>query len=337
MRTLLVPTTSESSSACRISCSLWTFTMLALLIAHGACAQAYLFKSEFGTSGSANGQFSAPAFIGIDPPNQNIVVFDSGNARVQRFSSSGSYVSKFAIPEGSSYEIFFLALDPTSHNLITFGFLFSGTFGSGYYQIYSSAGTELNPSLDSHITAPAGFAVDPATEDLFETNSPSNVETLRTSNGKSFVYASEFGSAGSGNGQFSGNAGLAIDATNHHVVVADGGNQRVEFFTTSGTYLSQVATGPNITPSLLAIDPVNQVLVVTYNDSNDINELRMYSYDGTDLGPIAPMGSGVGQIGDATGIAIDPVSHDLIVADGINNKVLIFTFGMDEIFHDGFE
>ena len=49
----------------------------------------------------------------------------------------------------------------------------------------------------------------------------------------------EFGTAGSGNGQFEGVAGIAVDDSTGDVYVVDHGNSRVEKFDASGNYLSQ--------------------------------------------------------------------------------------------------
>lgn len=50
---------------------------------------------------------------------------------------------------------------------------------------------------------------------------------------------SQFGEPGSGNGQFAGPAGVAVDEASGDVYVIDGGNNRVEKFDAEGKYLSQ--------------------------------------------------------------------------------------------------
>src|SRR5580765_5337043 len=54
-------------------------------------------------------------------------------------------------------------------------------------------------------------------------------------------YLLQWGTPGSGNGQFNGPAGMAVDA-NGNVYVADYGNHRVQKFTDTGAYLTQWGT-----------------------------------------------------------------------------------------------
>jgi DNA-binding beta-propeller fold protein YncE len=44
------------------------------------------YLSQFGSLGSANGQFTNPASVAIDPATHNIFVTDTGNHRVQIFA-----------------------------------------------------------------------------------------------------------------------------------------------------------------------------------------------------------------------------------------------------------
>src|SRR5438046_2987476 len=53
-----------------------------------------------------------------------------------------------------------------------------------------------------------------------------------------YVYVSQWGSLGSGNGQFYYPAAVAMDVAGN-VYVADGWNHRVQKFTNTGAYLTQ--------------------------------------------------------------------------------------------------
>ena len=52
------------------------------------------------------------------------------------------------------------------------------------------------------------------------------------------AYLTQWGSLGSGNGQFNYPDGVAVDGTGN-LYVADANNNRIQKFTTSGTYLTQ--------------------------------------------------------------------------------------------------
>lgn len=54
----------------------------------------YSYSTKWGSSGSANGQFSSPTQIAVDASG-NVYVSDAGNNRIQKFNSSGSYTTKW--------------------------------------------------------------------------------------------------------------------------------------------------------------------------------------------------------------------------------------------------
>src|SRR5579872_7225994 len=57
-------------------------------------AYAATYQSEFGSSGSGNGQFDLPIGITIDGSTNSYVV-DMNNNRVEKFDSTGTYQSQF--------------------------------------------------------------------------------------------------------------------------------------------------------------------------------------------------------------------------------------------------
>lgn len=301
--------------------------------ASSAWSQGYSFQTEFGSAGSGVRQFASPT-ADIDPSNQDIVVSDTGNGRMQRFSLSGTYLNEVAVPNSANYTVTQFKIDPISHNFVTFGEFSSGTFGSGAWEIFSSTGTELGSSVDPNL-APTNFVIDPATHHLVSGNYSTSVEILSTNNnGTSFSYLSKFGSSGSGNGQFNDVAGIALDTVNHQLAVTDL-DARVQFFTTNGVFINSVSTG-SVQPIAVAVDPAEKIFVVL--EVNDTaTSLHAFTYLGTDLGTVGMAGTGPGEIGEASSIAIDPVSHHLVVADYGNNKILVFAFSADQVFQNGFE
>jgi sugar lactone lactonase YvrE len=114
------------------------------------------------------------------------------------------------------------------------------------------------------------------------------------------AYTAQFGTEGSGDGQFGEPADVAVDA-NGHLWVLDRGNDRVQEFSEAGEYLSQFGStgsgnGQMRDPDGLAVSPAGDVWVLDTGNQR----LEEFSEDGAF---IRTAGSGV--IGSAEGIAVD--------------------------------
>lgn len=143
---------------------------------------------------------------------------------------------------------------------------------------------------------------------------------------QTYVYQSQFGSLGAGNGQFTNPEGVAIDPTSHNIVVVDENNARVEIFDSAGNYLSQFGSpgtgnGQFSDPFGVAIDPTSHHILVT-----DLvaNRVQIFDSAGTYLSQFGSPGIGNGQFASPAGIAIDPTSHNIVVSTTGDNRVQIF-------------
>lgn len=58
-------------------------------------AQTYSFSAQWGSQGSADGQFNSPFDIAVGKSG-NIYVADSGNNRIQKFDSNGNFLSTWS-------------------------------------------------------------------------------------------------------------------------------------------------------------------------------------------------------------------------------------------------
>jgi len=110
------------------------------------------------------------------------------------------------------------------------------------------------------------------------------------------VYVSEFGTAGSGPGQFNGPIGVAVDPSNGDVYVTDYYNDRVEKFDSSGNYLSQFGTsgtGPGQFggPNCVVVDPHTGNVYVT---DRVLNRVEEFDSSGNYLSQFGTYGTGNG-------------------------------------------
>ena len=134
----------------------------------------------------------------------------------------------------------------------------------------------------------------------------------------------EFGSAGSGEGDLLGPTGIAIDSGGN-VWVADNGNNRVEEFSSSGAYKAAygkkgASKGEFNSPYGIAFSGGN--LYVADGANNRVQEL---SPSGVYLGQFGVEGTGNGQFKSPRGISTDPNNGDLYVTDIGNYRVEEFT------------
>ncbi len=137
-------------------------------------------------------------------------------------------------------------------------------------------------------------------------------------------YVSQFGSFGSGNGQFNGTNAIAVDSSGN-LYVADYNNRRVQKFTSSGSYVLQFGTsgtgdGQFMSLSGIAIDSSGMV----YVSDNSQNNIQRFTSTGIFLSKFGTTGSADGQLNGPNGIAFDS-SNNLYVADTSNHRIQKFT------------
>ena len=138
------------------------------------------------------------------------------------------------------------------------------------------------------------------------------------------VYLTQWGSFGSGNGQFDSPAGVATDAAGY-VFVVDAGNRRVQKFTGSGAYVTQwdsSSSGDN--QFFQAFGVATNAVGNVYVGDGMTHRIREFTGTGTYLTEWGSFGSGDGQFNFPAGIATD-AAGDVYVVDYGNNRIEKFT------------
>jgi DNA-binding beta-propeller fold protein YncE len=317
---LLLATTSDGFAQCTLPCG--------------------TFLTKWGSEGSGDGQFQYPAGIAVDGSG-NVLVADSGNHRIQKFSNTGTFVTTWGSQGAGDGQFYY----PRGVAVDASGNIYVADSGNQRVQKFTSDGTFLAKwgsygSGNGQFTfGPFGVAVDGSghvfTTDWDQMCYPFwGCETIsprvqKFSDTGTFLTA--WGSAGDGDGQFNTLYGVAVDGSGN-VYVADWGNARVQKFTNTGSFILELGNygsgdGQFTFPFAVAVDSHGHVFVTdTDNNITDTPaRVEKFTNTGTFLTTWGSPGSGDGQFGNGgpPGVAVDGSGH-VFVADGLNNRIQKF-------------
>ena len=271
----------------------------------------YQYNSQFGESGSGDGQFSNLVGLAKDSSNNTYVV-DGGNNRIQKFNSAGVYLSQFgSFGSGDGQFIF-----PTAITIDSLGNIYVSDAGNNRVQKFNSAGVYVSQfgatgSGDGEFNQPFGLDIDKQ-GNIYVADSGNNRVQKFSSAG---VYQAQFGTAGSGNGEF--NNPVAVEVSILDIIyVSDQNNNRVNSYTSSGDYLGSISVN---FPTGLTSNEQGIVMVASGGDNN----IKLLDPQGNELIQFGSSGSGDGEFNFPSGIALDS-SGNVYVGEYFGNRVQKF-------------
>jgi streptogramin lyase len=258
----------------------------ALLFAAPASATAIPKHSlSFGSHGTGAGQFSSGVpGIAIDAEG-NIFAVDYSNGRVEKFSSTGKYLSQFGSPGAGEGQL----SAPNGIAIDSKGNMYVSEYSNSRVQEFNSSGVHIgylglgSGSKDGQILNPTDVYIDSAGNIWVTEDGNSRVQEFNSKG----EFVLKFGSWGTGNGQFKIPSGIAVDHSGN-IWVTDALNNRVEKFNSKGEFLLKFG-GSGSTPGLfnypsdIAVDPGNNVWVT----DNGNNRVQGFTNSGAYLGEFA--------------------------------------------------
>ena len=250
-------------------------------------------------------------FYVTDPRNNGVLRYDASGALLQVIKTAG-------VPQGVAVG--------TDGNLV----VSQGTFVAILDKV-----TGLEVKRLTGAPVPFSFSDGIAVDDvgsIYITDQKANTVTKFDSSGN---YLLQFGSYGSGNGQFSLPAGIAYEKVGQLIAVADAMNGRVQFFNKSGVYQKSIGSYGG---GALKFTTVMGVAFDYTSGGTVLN--RMYAVDAfqSSVQTIDPAGTGtfllfIGDYGSANGqlmvpsdVAFDQTNNRLLVANGYGNVTI---YGID--------
>ena len=305
--------------------------------AQGACGSvkifktlagtAYAFDRKWGSQGSGNGQLFVPAGIAVDSSG-NVYVADSGNARIQKFSSTGTSLAKwgtFGTGDGQFKSPSGVAVD-------LLGNVYVADTLNDRIQKFSSTGTFLakwgSQGLgDGQLNHPRGVAtvrqsrLGVITYPVYVADTDHSRIQRFNSDGSFF---SKWGEFGTGNGQFDDPEGIGAYPTGGSVYVADTFNDRIQKFNIAGTFQALWGTagagdGQFNDPTGVAVDRLGDVYVA----DTENHRLQKFGPTGTFTTKWGTQGAGDGQFFFPFGVAVDQFGY-VYVSDNQNHRIQRF-------------
>ncbi len=291
-----------------------------------------VYRWSWGHHGSGLGQYRNPTDVAVyrNPIGViNVVVVDTGNARITVLTDLGAFLEKFGRPGAGPGEY----SSPWGVAVDRSGTVFVADSGNHRVQktnAWTDAMTELSGNFlgqlgragkaGGELDFPTDVALD-AEGNLYVVDSGNARVQKLTQNGKLLAM---WGEPGTGPGQLDEPLGIAL-GPDGHVWVTDTKNNRVQRFDAAGRFVAQwgePGDGPGqfFGPAGIAVDAKGLVYVVDRGN----HRVQVFDAAGRLAGTIGAEGTGKGQLLRPYGVAVDD-EGTVYVSDTGNHRVQVFT------------
>ncbi|HXM27006.1 MAG TPA: hypothetical protein VN957_13380 [Chthoniobacterales bacterium] len=234
-----------------------------------------------GGKGTAEGQFASPSGIAVDG-NGNTFVADTGNGRIEKFSSNGKF-GKIIGSKGNGHGQFSapngLAIDQA-------GNIYVAETGNQRVQKLSPDGSFIAEWKGTQLGfyGPRRIAIGPD-DSVYVVDQGHNQIVKFSSEGQ--VLAA-WGGKGNGDGQFNDPTSVAVDPATNNVYVADPLNKRVQVFDENGNFLTKWPVPEWGAPAGFEDLVIDSQTGRLYASSVHISTVLIFDLNGIRIGSLTP-------------------------------------------------
>jgi DNA-binding beta-propeller fold protein YncE len=234
-----------------------------------------------GGKGSDKGQFDSPTGIAVDS-NGNILVADTGNGRIEKFSPTGTFLSTIGTKGTGHGQLG----DPNGIAIDRAGNIYVAEAGNHRVQKLAPDGTFIaewkEPEFGFY--GPRRIAIG-SDGSIYVVDQGHNRIAKFSPDGQ---VLSVWGSPGNADGQFNDPTSVAVDPATNKVYVADPRNKRIQVFDSAGKFVTKWSVpewGQPVGFEDLAIDSKVGRL---YASSAQMGEVLVFDLNGTRIASLTP-------------------------------------------------
>src|SRR5438128_2103651 len=234
-----------------------------------------------GGRGAGKGEFDSPTGIAVDAIG-NILVADTGNGRIEKFSPTGTFLSIIGTKGSGQGQL----EQPNGIAIDRVGNIYVADAGNHRVQKLAPDGTLIaewkGPDLGFY--GPRRIAIGP--DDSIYVVDQGHTRIVKFSPDGQVLAV--WGSKGPGDGQFDDPTSVAVDPTTNKVYVADPRNKRIQVFDSNGRFLTKWVIPEWGQPAGFEDLAIDSKAGRLYASSAHTDAVLIFDLNGTRLGSLTP-------------------------------------------------
>ncbi len=235
-----------------------------------------------GGRGAGKGELDSPMGIAVDA-SRNILVADTNNGRIEKFSSTGAFLSIIGMKGSGHGQLG----EPNGIAVDRAGNIYVVEVGSNHrVQKLAPDGTFIAEwkGPDSGFYGPRRIAIGP--DDSIYVVDQGHTRIVKFSPDGQVLAV--WGSKGSGDGQFDDPTSVAVDPTTNKAYVADPHNKRVQVFDANGKFLTKWEMPEWGRPAGFEDLAIDSKAGRVYASSANIDAVLIFDLNGNRIGTLTP-------------------------------------------------